>query len=119
MSFGQRIKGLRLHQEMLQADVAARLGINQSQYSKLERDALEPNLAIIRNLSKLFNVSADYLLEIDTPMDFEPTFDICDILQNGKLTLDGQYIEPKDCEYLGDMVRIFMAKRQDNLKKIR
>ena len=62
MSFGKRIKGLRLHQEMLQADVAKRLGINQSQYSKLERDALEPNLSIIRSLTKLFNVSADYFL---------------------------------------------------------
>ena len=117
MSFGKRIKGLRLHQEMLQSDVAKRLGINQSQYSKLERDALEPNLSIIRSLTKLFNVSADYLLETDNSLDYEPTFDLCEFLRNGKLTLDGQYIEPKDCEYIRDMVRILMAKRQDNLKK--
>ncbi|WP_050992778.1 helix-turn-helix domain-containing protein [Selenomonas ruminantium] len=112
-----RFKGLRLHQEMLQADVAERLGINQSQYSKLERDALEPNLETIRSLARLFNVSADYLLEIDNSLDYEPTFDLCDFLRNGKLTLDGQYIEPRDCEYISDMVHIFMAKRRDDIKR--
>lgn len=106
-----------MHQEMLQSDAAERLGINQSQYSKLERDVLEPNLAIIRKLTKLFNVSADYLLETLNSLDYDPTFDLCDVLRNGKLTLDGQYLEPMDCEYISDMVRILMAKRRGSLKK--
>lgn len=111
MSFGKRIKGLRLHQELLQADVAQKLGITQSQYSKLERDALEPNLETIRSLTKLFDVSSDYLLEIDNPMDYEPTFDIYDLLQRGKLTLEGYILSPQDCNTIHEMVRILFKER--------
>ena len=111
MSFGERIKGLRLHQELLQTDVAQKLGITQSQYSKLERDALEPNLETIRCLTKLFDVSSDYLLEIDNPMDYEPTFDLYDLLCHGRLTLDGRVLSPQDCSTIHDMVRILLQER--------
>ena len=108
MSFGKRIKGLRLHQELLQSDVAKKLGITQSQYSKLERDALEPNLELIRHLAKIFYVSSDYLLEIDNPMDYEPVFDLYELLHHGKLTLDGQVLSAHDCDTICDMVRILL-----------
>ena len=110
MSFGERIKGLRLHQELLQADVAQKLGITQSQYSKLERGVLEPNLEIIRHLTKLFCVSSDYLLEIDNPVDYEPTFDIQDLLCNGKLTLNGHFLTKQECIAIHDMVHILLKK---------
>ena len=112
MSFGERIKGLRLHQELLQADVAQKLGITQSQYSKLERDALEPNLDMIRHLTKLFCVSSDYLLEIDNPVDYEPTFDLHDLLRKGKLTLDGRFLTETDCTAIHDIVRILLKERK-------
>ena len=111
MSLGERIKGLRLHQELLQADVAKELGITQSQYSKLERDVLEPNLQVLRHLTKLFNVSSDYLLEIDNPIDYEPTFDFCDLLRQGKLTFDGRFLTEADCTAIHDMVRILLKER--------
>ncbi len=111
MSFGERLKGLRLHQELLQADVAKELGITQSQYSKLERGALEPNLEVLRHLTKLFNVSSDYLLEVDTFMDYEPTFDFCDLLRQGKLTWDGHFLSEADCTAIHDMTQILLNKR--------
>ncbi|MBP3231246.1 MAG: helix-turn-helix transcriptional regulator [Anaerovibrio sp.] len=111
MSLGKRIKGLRQHQELLQSDVAQQLGITQSQYSKLERDALEPSLEMIRRLAKLFYVSSDYLLEIDNAIDCEPTFDLYELLLHGNLTLDGRFLSNQDCNKIRDMIRILL---QDN-----
>jgi len=76
---------------------------------------LEPNLDMIRSLTKLFNVSADYLLELDTPMDYEATFDLYDFLQQGKLTLNGEFLEPQDCEAISNMVQILMEKRKKDM----
>ena len=74
---------------------------------------MEPNLDMIRSLTKLFNVSADYLLELDTPMDYEATVDLYDFLQQGKLTLNGEFLEPQDCEAISNMVQILMEKRKN------
>lgn len=66
MNFGQKIRDLREDKDMSQAQVAALIPMNQSNYSKIERDLQEPNLYQLKRLAEIFCVSADSLLGLDS-----------------------------------------------------
>ena len=66
---------------------------------------------MIRRLTRLFCVSSDYLLEIDNPVDYEPTFDLYELLQKGKLTIDGRFLTEQDCTAIHDMSQILLKER--------
>lgn len=53
---------LRKENGYSQKYVADFLGIDSSNYCKYERGKLEINLRMLRDLSKLYGVSADYIL---------------------------------------------------------
>jgi len=61
-SFAQRLKDLREKACLSQSDVAARIGSHPSNVSNWELGYNRPNIDMIRNLCKLFGVSADFLL---------------------------------------------------------
>ena len=59
-----RIKELRNENRMTQQEVANYLHIDRSNYSKYELGKLDLSIEIVVNLSKLYNVSSDYILNI-------------------------------------------------------
>ena len=59
------IKNLRVEKGLTQQKVADYLNIDRSNYSKYERDKLEPNVEMIVSLAKFYDVSADYLLGLE------------------------------------------------------
>ena len=59
---GEQISELRKDLRMKQTDVAAHLGVSAGTISNYECGRYEPDLETVRKLSKLFNVSSDYLL---------------------------------------------------------
>lgn len=64
MTFGAKIKALREEAGMTQTQIAELIPMNQSNYSKIERDQQEPDLQQLKRISEIFGVSADYLLDI-------------------------------------------------------
>lgn len=58
----EQLKFLRKHQKWTQADVASRIGVDRSTYTKYENGQSEPSLDIIQRLSDLFEVSIDALI---------------------------------------------------------
>ncbi len=60
--FAQRLRELRVENNLTQAQVASRLGIKQQSYVRYEIGSGEPSLETLVALAKLFGVSADYLL---------------------------------------------------------
>lgn len=64
MTFGQKLKNLREEMDMTQTQVAELIPMNQSNYSKIERDWQEPDLKQLKRIAEIFEVSADYLLDI-------------------------------------------------------
>lgn len=58
----ERLKELRIEKSLTQQQVAEQLGITQRAYSHYEIGDREPSVALIKQLCKLFEVSADYLL---------------------------------------------------------
>lgn len=62
MSFGARLKGLRLEKNMQQSELGRLLNITNVAVSHYENDNRKPTPEIISKVSDIFNVSTDYLL---------------------------------------------------------
>lgn len=59
-----RIKEVRKKQGYSQQSLAMKLNVNQTAISQWERGTTTPSASLLKQLSKLFNVSTDYLLGI-------------------------------------------------------
>lgn len=62
---GTIIKELRLENNLTQPELAKKIGVSNGIISLWENNVNEPKASHIRNLALIFNVSADYLLNID------------------------------------------------------
>jgi transcriptional regulator with XRE-family HTH domain len=61
-SLGERIFKLRKAAKLSQHQLAKQLGIYQKNISKYEKNEYTPSALIVRNIAKVFGVTADYLL---------------------------------------------------------
>lgn len=61
----ERLKELRLKNNLLQKDVAEKLGINRTTYVKYETGVTEPDFRTLVLLAELFGTTTDYLLGKD------------------------------------------------------
>lgn len=66
LSFGDRLRECRAEKGLTQTRLAARLSVTQSTIGKYERGALQPNLEMLVQLCKVLEVSADYLLGLES-----------------------------------------------------
>lgn len=66
-----RLKRLRLNSDMTQQQVARKLGLTKSVISAYETGTRQPSYDVLINISKLFQVSTDYLLGLDSPDDLD------------------------------------------------
>lgn len=65
MDFGNRLKELRTLNRLTQKQVADRIGVTKSVISFYELKERAPSPEVLIKLSRLFNVSTDYLLGVD------------------------------------------------------
>lgn len=78
--FGERLKQLRKEKKVSQKTLADTLFISQQAIAKWESDKSSPNPETVRKIAEYFNVSTDYLLEVDSenkkaPPQSDGTFD--------------------------------------------
>ena len=64
MNFGEKIRSAREDMDLSQRDMANLIPMNQSNYSKIERDIQEPNLEQLRRICQILNLDPRYLLNI-------------------------------------------------------
>ena len=73
LKIGEKIRNAREDLGLSQDEVSRRIPMNQSSYSKIERDLQEPNLEQLRQICRILNLSADSLLalkgDVMTPRD--------------------------------------------------
>lgn len=79
-NIADRIRFLREQCGMTQTDLANKLGISRSAVNSWEMSLSFPSVANIVEMSKLFNVSTDYILSIKEKM----FIDISDLKTNEK-----------------------------------
>ena len=62
MSFGFRLKQLRIAKRLTQEQLAKMVKLSKANISKYEADTVEPNLETLRLFADIFDVSMDYLI---------------------------------------------------------
>lgn len=60
--YGQRIKDLRIENNLKQIELAKLLNISQSAIVKYEKEQLQPNIDILNAIADIFNCTVDYIL---------------------------------------------------------
>ncbi len=73
MTLGQRIQALRRSMDLSQEGLGERLGVSRQAISKWEADAAVPEIDKLIALAKLFGVSLDELLGVETAPGEEPS----------------------------------------------
>lgn len=64
MNIGEKIKNAREDMDLSQAEIAKKIPMSQSGYSKIERGVQEPNLNQLRRICQILNLNPAYLLSI-------------------------------------------------------
>ena len=59
-----RIKEIRKEKNLSQGQIAKKIGMEQTQYSRYERGENEIKVNVLIEICKALNVSADYILEL-------------------------------------------------------
>ena len=82
---GTRIGEIRMQYGWSQVKLAEKLGVAKQTVSNWENENIQPSVEMLVRISKMFNVSADYLLGIDDGprLDVEglPTYVVAHISQ--------------------------------------
>lgn len=64
MKIGEKIRNAREDRDLSQRDMASLIPMNQSNYSKIERDIQEPNLEQLRRICQILSLDPRYLLQL-------------------------------------------------------
>lgn len=66
VDFGDRLRNLRVRDGITQEYLAKKLGVTKSTVSAYETGTKFPSHKVLINIIKIFNVSSDYLLGIES-----------------------------------------------------
>ena len=64
MEIKNKLKELRKEKGLPQKELAKKLNISITGYASWEQGLAEPSISAIKNICKLFNISADELLDL-------------------------------------------------------
>lgn len=78
MNLGERLKQLRIEKNLTQKQLASRLGVAISAISSYESDTRCPSFDTLINYARIFHVSTDYLLGIESMQ----TLDVSGLSEN-------------------------------------
>ena len=105
--FKDRLRYLREYQELSQAEVAKRLKITQATYSRYEAGIHQPSIEVLKRMSKLFNVSIDYLVENDCGVaEISNEVDLNDFILNGKYTICSKFPNDRDRRVINGLINV-------------
>lgn len=94
VNLGEKLKQLRLEKNLTQKQLASRLGVAISAVSSYESDTRCPTFDTLINYARIFHVSTDYLLGLES-----------------KCTLDVSGLSESEILALGQIVDIIREKK--------
>ncbi len=71
VDFGNILKSLRLKENLTQAQLAQKLGLTKSVISAYETGLRLPSYDVLIHISKIFNVTTDYLLGLENKREID------------------------------------------------
>lgn len=90
----ERIKNLRMSNDMTQTDLAKKLNITRSSVNAWEMGISTPSTTYIVELAQLFHVSTDYLLGL-----------------SDSATLDISHLNEREIQLVYELVQYFRTKK--------
>lgn len=121
MGFSDKLKKLRENRGIKQSELATALYLRQSSISDYENNRSTPNPDTIKQIAKFFNVSADYLLDIDTPEKSKLEKTITDTIEELKYEETLHFMKDEDIdEETARLIKIAMKNAMrtvDDMKK--
>lgn len=113
--FKDKIKFLRKHQELSQAQVAKEINVLQSAYSHYEQGISEPNFETLKKLANFFDVSIDYLLENDRgSLETMETVDFESLILHGNYTIKSKFPTAEDRKMLSTIVNAIFENKANS-----
>lgn len=94
-NLGERLRDLRINQNITQTDLAKRIGVTNALISAIEKGERSPSLEKLMKLASQFKVSTDYLLGMKT---------------QDPISLDG--LSPNDAQAIITLIN--SLKKKDN-----
>lgn len=87
MNIGVKIRNKREDMDLSQRDMAKLIPMNQSNYSKIERDVQEPSLEQLRRICQILKLDPRYLLNLGefeslSDYDIKLLADVKDFIKN-------------------------------------
>ena len=64
MTLGEKIRNAREDMDLSQLDIAKLIPMNQSNYSKIERNIQEPNMEQLKRICQILKLDPRYLLDL-------------------------------------------------------
>lgn len=115
--FGEKLKQLRLENNITQKELADFLGVTPKAVSFYELNQREPSMDVIVKIAQKFNVPTDYLL--DNPIKTNASIkkipkDLKKILEEEEVTLNGRMVSEEEKE---QMLRVLEALYRDAKEK--
>ena len=120
MTIGEKIKKVRKDKGIQQKAVAADVGLDQSNYNKIENGKREPSVEVLKKLSVILGVTVDDLINPDN--DIPTAVTVQDKTINEKIRLIEQ-LDDEDKNVLYKMLDTMLTKKkfqdffQQNLAK--
>ena len=112
MTFQQRLRLARKNKKLTIEQVAEKIGVAKSTYANYELSNREPNLSTVQALSKVLDVSVDYLLGIsDNPRCNNIETNARLYLQNKTIHWDGIQLEEEELKLVRDFLEHVIKER--------
>lgn len=112
--YGKRIRGLRKERKWTLEETAKHLGVSRSTLAGYEKEHRKPPIPVLMKISKVFNVSVDYLLGITNERDIkELEYDLSLYLQKGNIHWKGVPLSEKELTPIREILDMLTQKRQD------
>ena len=64
VNIGEKIRNAREDMDLYQSEMAKLIPMNQSNYSKIERNIQEPNMEQLKRICEILNLDPRYLLDL-------------------------------------------------------
>lgn len=110
MEFAEKITALRKSRELTQEQLAERLGISRQSVSKWENGSVFPEMEKIVELSRIFDVTLDYLLKPSEVDELSIKTDLLEQQQKHLLLREEKRIQlSKNILYSFSIYLIFLA----------
>lgn len=109
MTVGEKIKQVRKEKGLQQKAVALEIGLDQSNYNKIENGRREPSVEVLQKLSVIFGVTVDDLLNPDNNQPSPVTVEDKTVTEKIRLI---EQLEDEDKNVIYKMLDTMLTKKK-------